>query len=90
MWAGRGTFGQMKIISLWVKNIIERSLMMGESSEEGVDKNPRCFGSWGDIEETGGASFGDVEGDVDSMKDSDDSKEHSERSENTEQLKSWT
>ena len=44
----------------------------------------------GDIEETGGASFGDVEGDVDSMKDSDDSKEHSEQSENTEQLKSWT
>ena len=37
----------------------------------------------GDVEETGGASFGNVEGDVDGKKDSDGSKEHSGQSKNT-------
>lgn len=65
--------------------------MMDESSEEGVDEDACCFKSTGvlggDVEETGGTSFGDVEGDVDDMKDSDDSKEHSEQSKNTERHK---
>jgi len=58
---------------------------MDESSEEGVDKDARCLESTGvlggDVEESGGTSFGDVEGDVDDMKDSDDSK----RTKRTEQ-----